>query len=258
MKCAGIVLIGFIILFVAAAGCIEPDTPPETTTPVSTTSTSALRPAATPASPHEQTPGGQIPGGNASTPAPVATVTPGYSPDVLNLKANYLFGNGTTWNSEATVYRIWINDTYRWFSPEDNQYLTKVAPFGKKYLVVFISMVCRGTDRAPLPQQNTIYVLYDNAIISHDPAHALPTKNPDSSPKVIRIGEIEFSKKRFNTEYIEDFGYSHGQRLGYINPGESNAVDGYVIFEVPASLEPENAYVSIVMPEADTAIWKLA
>ena len=243
---------GFVILLVATAGCMEPDTPSGTTTSVPTTLTPALTPAVITALPPEQ-----IPGGNALVPAPVATIIPGSSLDALNLKAGYLFGNGTTWKSEATVYRIWINDTYRWFSPEDNQYYTKVAPAGKKYLFVFISMVCRGTDRAPLPQQNNIYILYDNAIISHDPAHALPTKNPDSSPKVIRIGEIEFSKKWLATEYVEDFGYSHGQRLGYINPGESNVVDGYIIYEVPDSLKPENAYLSIVMPQADTAIWKL-
>jgi len=258
MKHPGILLIGFLILLVAAAGCVEPDTPPVTMTSVPTTVTTVMTPAQPPAVTPVPSPG-QIPGGNASVPAPEATVTvtPGSSRDTLNLKDNYLFGNTTTWKSEATVYRIWINDTYRWFSPEDNQYYTKVAPAGKKYLFVFISMVCQGTDRAPLPQQNNIYVLYDNAIIAHDPAHELPTKNPDSTPKVIRIGEIEFSKKRFATEYIEDFGYSHGMRLGYINPGESNAVDGYCIYEVPASLTPENAYVSIVMPEGDTASWKL-
>jgi hypothetical protein len=120
----------------------------------------------------------------------------------------------------------------------------------------FISIVCLGTDRAPLPQQNNIYVLYDNAVISRDPAHALPTKNPDSSPKVIRFGEIEFSKKWLATEYVEDLGCSHGLTLGYINPGQSNAVDGYAVVEVPASHTPENAYVSIVMPEGNTAIWK--
>jgi hypothetical protein len=260
MKYIGILLVGFIIFLVAAAGCVEPDTPSGTTMSVSTTSTPDLTIAITTAPPSGLTPGqipGQISGGNTSAPAPDVTITPVPSQDILDLKENYLFGNGTTWNSEATVYRIWINDTYRWFSPDDNQYYTKVAPAGKKYLFVFLSMVCKGTDRAPLPQQNNIYVLYDNAIISPDPTHALPTKYPDSSPKVVRIGEIEFSKNRFNTELIEDFGYSHGQRLGYINPGESNAVDGYVIFEVPASLEPENAYISIVMPQSDTAIWKL-
>jgi hypothetical protein len=37
----------------------------------------------------------------------------------------------------------------------------------------------------------------------------------------------------------------------------SNAVDGYIIYEVPESLTPENAYLAIVMPESDIAIWKL-
>jgi hypothetical protein len=255
MKYTGILLIGFIIFLVAAAGCVETETPSGTIASVSQTSTPDLTIALTTASPSGQTPG--IAGGNTSAPAPDVTISPGSSLDSLDLKENYPFGNGTTWKSEATVYRIWINDTYRWFSPDDNQYYTRVAPTGKKYLFVFISMVCRGTDRAPLPQQNNIYVLYDNAIISPDPTHILPTKYPDSSPKVVRIGEIEFSKKRFDTEFVEDYGYSHGQKLGYINPGESNAVDGYVIYEVPASLKPENAYLSIVMPQSDTAIWKL-
>jgi hypothetical protein len=94
-------------------------------------------------------------------------------------------------------------------------------------------------------------------ITSTDRAHILPAKNPDSSPKVVRIAEVEWSKKRFDSEYVEDFGYSHGQKLGYINPGVSNAVDGYIIYEVPVSLIPENAYLAIVMPESDIAIWKL-
>jgi len=256
MKYPGILLISVLIFLVAAAGCIEPDKPSGTITSVPTAVTTAPAPAQPPAI-TPSLPPGQIPRGNVSAPAPVATITPVSSFVTLNLKENYLFGNGTMWKSEATVYRIWINDTYRWFSPDDNQYYTKVAPAGKKYLFVFIWMVCLGTDRAPLPQQDNIYVLYDTAVISRDPAHALPTKNPDSSPKVVRIGEIEFSKKRLDTEYIEDFGYSHGLRLGYINPGESNAVDGYVVYEVPASLTPENASVSIVMPQGDTANWKL-
>ena len=259
MKYPGIFLVGLLILIVLITGCVKPDTPPATVTPVLTPSAPALTTTATPASPAvpSVSPAGKIPGGNTSAPAPAANVSTGAPQVVLKLKEDYPFGNGTKWNSVATVYRIWINDSYRWFSPADSQYYTKVAPPGKKYLVVFISMVCRGPERAPLPQQNNVYVLYNNAVISPDVSHVLPTKNPDSTPKVVRIGEIEWSKKRFGSEYIEDYGYSHGQRLGYINPGESNAVDGYIIYEVPASLTPENAYLSIVMPQADTAQWKL-
>lgn len=260
MKYCIILMVGLLVVLITSAGCIEPDKPSVMTTPLPTTGTPAPAPAVNPAltpAVEPSSPPGQVTGGNVTIPAPLTPLPPGSSPAVLTLKEKYPFGNDTTWKSEATVYRTWINDTYRWFSPDDNQYYTKVAPFGKKYLVIFLSMVCRGTDRAPLPQQNNIYVLYGNAVISPDPSHALPTKNPDSSPKVVRIGEIEFSKKLLDTEYIEDYGYSHGLRLGYINPGESNAVDGYIIYEVPASLTPENAFVSIVMPQSDTAVWKL-
>lgn len=264
MKYSGILLIGFLILVIAIAGCIEPDKPLVTQTPVPTTpistSAPASAPSANPVSPAVTvaSPAGMISRLHTTVPANSTNASlTGPSPAVLNFKEDYHFGNTTKWKSVATVYRIWINDSYQWFSPDDNRYYTKIAPPGKKYLLVFISMVGMGKDRAPLPQQSNMYLLYDDVISSTDPSHILPTKNPDSSPKVVRIAEVEWFKKRFDTEYVEDFGYSHGQRLGYINPGMSNAVDGYILYEVPESLTPENAYLAIVMPESDIAIWKL-
>ena len=262
MNYSGIFLIGFLILVIAIAGCIEPDKPLATQTPVPTPSapTPAPAPSAIPVSPAATvaSPAGMISRLYPSVPANSTNASlTGPSPVVLNFTEDYYFGNSTKWKSVATVYRIWINDSYQWFNPDDNRYYYKTASSGKKYLFVFISMVDMGKDRAPLPQQSNMYLLYDDVISSSDPSHILPTKNPDSSPKVVRIAEVEWAKKRFDTEYVEDFGYSHGQRLGYINPGVSNAVDGYIIYEVPESLTPENAYLAIVMPESDIAIWKL-
>jgi len=260
MKYSGIFLIVFLIIVVASAGCIEPDNPQATQTPVLTISAPTPAPSEIPVSPSGTvtSPAGTFLKLYTSVPANSTNASlAGPSPVVLNFKEDYHFGNGTKWNSVATVYRLWINDSYQWFSPDDNRYYTKIAPPGKKYFLVFISMVDMGKDRAPLPQQNNMYLLYDDTILSQDPSHILPTKNPDSSPKVVRIAEVEWSKKRFDTEYVEDFGYSHGQRLGYINPGMSNAVDGYIIYEVPVSLTPEDAYLAIVMPQSDIAIWKL-
>jgi hypothetical protein len=260
MNYSGIFLVGFLILVIAIAGCIEPDKPLVTQTPVPTTSKPTPVPTAVPLSPSVTvtSPAGTFLRLHPSVPANSTNASlTGPSPVVLNFKEDYYFGNSTKWKSVATVYRIWMNDSYRWFSPDDNRYYTKIAPPGKKYILVFISMIDMGKDRAPLPQQNNMYLLHDDAILSPDPSHILPTKNPDSSPKVVRIADVEWSKKRFDTEYVEDFGYSHGMRLGYINPGVSNAVDGYIIYKVPESLTPENAYLAIVMPESDIAIWKL-
>lgn len=82
-------------------------------------------------------------------------------------------------------------------------------------------------------------------------------KNPDSTPRIARIAEIEYSHNVFSSELIEDYGYSHGQKLGYITPGESNAVEGYIIYEVPESLTPEKTYVTIVLPDKNEAVWVL-
>jgi hypothetical protein len=59
------------------------------------------------------------------------------------------------------------------------------------------------------------------------------------------------------TEYVEDFGYSHGTKLAYLYPGRSNAIDGYLVYEVPASLTPEKTYVEIVFNGNTVGVWKL-
>ncbi len=238
-----LLIISCIILLVFATGCVgtEPakEAPPLPITVVTTAT--------------------KVP-----TPVPVPDVTeqvtPATSqyPEALPLKTMYPFASDTNRKSEVTVYRTWINDTYRWFNPADNAYETREAPSGKKYLFIFITIIDLGTERITIPSQNNIYVVYDGAMFSPDPNHALPTKNTDSSPRLIRVAEIEFSKKQFgNSEYVEDFGYSHGLKQDFVNPGESNAVDGYIIYEVPEDLTPENAYVRRVSPGTRETIWKL-
>jgi hypothetical protein len=44
---------------------------------------------------------------------------------------------------------------------------------------------------------------------------------------------------------------------GYIQPGESNRADGYLIYEIPASFSPEKTFVMSNLDYQNTAIWKL-
>jgi len=229
-----------ILALVLAAGCTSGGQPkaPITTATIVTTASPTPSPTAT------------TPVTTVTTPAPLF-------PNALRLKSAFTFGNGTSWPTDAAVNRIWINDTYRWFNPEENAYQTRVAPAGEKFLIVFISMVNRGTERAPLPPRGNIYVLYDNAIVSPDTQHPLPFMNPNSVPSIARIGEIEYSRNIYSSEQVEDYGYSHGQKLAYVNPGESNAVEGYLIYDVPVSVVPETTYVKIVMPDKTEGTWVL-
>ena len=240
MKFLDVLLVVGLIILVAVAGCSGSPAPaPSTTPPPATNVAIATLPTTT------------VPTTTAPTP------TPEPFPDALPLKAVALFGNGTAWTTDIMVYKIWINDTYQRWSPDDNRYYTQVAPVGKKYLIAFIDMVDRGTARAPLPPQANMNILYNSDTIPPDPTHILPNQKADSPPQIVRIGEIEFTKKVYASEYVEDFGYSHGQKLGFITPGESNAVDGYVVYEVPGTLTPGTSYLRILLPGSDPAIWKL-
>ena len=186
------------------------------------------------------------------------TPTPGPFPNALTIKEPYSFGSGKS-ISEATVYRFWINDTYQLFDPKETIYTTKKPGAGKKYLILFLNVVNRGTDRSIPPRTSGMSVWYDGTLYYPDPTHAVPRtqKTTDSAPVILRIGEIEFFHKLYGSEYVEDFGYSHGTELAYLTPGESNAIDGYIIFEVPSSLTPDKAYVQVVLNSENVGIWKL-
>jgi hypothetical protein len=245
------ILLGLGIIFLLfCSGCVNDGQPgtPGTPLPAATATTTGI-----PASPVPTLQTLTIP----SPASPVATIADTRLQNALRLKSAYMFGNGTKWASDASVTRIWINDTYRWYNPEELQYDIRVAPDGKKYLFIFLSMVNRGTERAPLPSRGNIYVISDNTVISPYALHPLPMENPDSIPRIARIAEIEYSRKVYSSEMVEDYGYSHGQKLAYIAPGESNAVEGYIIYEVPEPMTPEKAYVTIVLPDKNEATWVL-
>jgi hypothetical protein len=252
------VIVGILlctIVLLCSAGCVDEDLPGPDTTPIPTASIipTHVQPPVINAS---SLPTRQIPALN-TTGSPVATPAEPASFHPLKLQQVFLFGNGTRWSSEIAVNRIWINDTYRWYNPEELQYDKRIAPAGKKYLLVFLSIINRGTERAPLPPHENIYVICDNAVIAPYALHPLPMKNMDSTPRIARIAEIEYFRKTYSSELVEDYGYSHGQKLGYVLPGESNAVEGYIIYEVPVSMIPEKTYATVTLPDKSESIWVL-
>lgn len=190
-----------------------------------------------------------------ATPAP----TQESFPNAFKLKQVFQFGENKT-RSEGTVYRYWINDTFQLFDPRETVYVTKTPSAGNKYLIIFVNAVNRGSARTWAPKSSGVSVIYNNQFYYPDPTHSLPRteKTADGSPVILRIREIEIFHKLYGSEYVEDFGYSHGMELAYLTPGESNAIDGYVVFEVPAALTPDKTYVEIAFNSQDSAVWKLA
>ena len=196
-----------------------------------------------------------------SPPATVATtVAPTPAPDpfpnALQLKDGFPFGSGKV-ASEATVYRIWINDTYEWHNDMDNKYYPQKANAGNKYLFVFLNVYNKGDTRVWPPTPDSVKIHYNGVVYSPDPVHVLPDKSSDRKASAIEIQEIQYFSKLFGSEYVEDYGYSHGTQYAYLYPGKSNAIDGYLIYQVPVSLTPDKAYARIEFNGNDAAVWKL-
>ncbi len=167
------------------------------------------------------------------------------------------FGSGDV-TSEGTVYRYWLNDTYQWHNIMDNKYYTQYPRKGSRYLIVFISMVNRGNTRVWPPSSAAIHLWYDGKEWPLDPDHALPDQTNGINDMTTRIGEIQYYHQLYSSELVTDYGYSHGMKLNFLYPGESNALDGYLIYVVPASLAINQTYVQIVFNGNDTGEWRLS
>jgi hypothetical protein len=189
------------------------------------------------------------------------TPTPDPFPNALLLKDGFPFGENTDptkdTTSEGTIYRVWINDTYTWHNDMDNAYYVQKPKPGNKYLFVFINAFNKGNLRVWPPTSDNIKIHYNGQVYSPDPTHFLPDKAKDLKEIPVEVKEVQYFSKLFGTEYVEDYGFSHGTQSSYLYPGKSNAIDGYLIFEVPSSLTPDKAYAEIAFVGDKGNVWKL-
>jgi hypothetical protein len=190
-----------------------------------------------------------------STPSPTPT---SMFPGALALKEKFVIG-GVEKKGEATVYRYWLNDTYHWHNSIDLKDYTQAPPEGNRYLIIFVNVVNTGNSQIQLPSTNAIHLWYAGNEYAFDPAHYKDGNvRTENNMLPAAIDEIEFSHQVYSADLVSDYGYSHGKKLGAVYPGESNALDGYLIYVVPASLTPDQTYVQITFNSQDTAVWKLA
>jgi hypothetical protein len=184
------------------------------------------------------------------------TQRPDPFPGALGLKDRFAFGSGKV-ASVAVVYKYWINDTYEWHNDNDNRYYVEKPGAGNKFLFIFVHLQNNGDTRVWFPPAGNVQVSYNGVTYTEDQSHYKPDKATDEEATPVEVKEIMYFQKLNGDEYVEDFGFSHGTELAYLYPGASNAVDGYIVYEVPKSLNPEETYVIISFNGQDRGIWRL-
>jgi hypothetical protein len=225
--------IGLLVIILFCSGCINtsPQAPLQTTVP---------SPSITTPSPVLSTP----------VPAPAPAV---YS-DALPLGRYATFGSGSE-TGEATVYSYEIRPDYTWTSPSFNSPREQAASSppnevqrgynlekpgeGDTFLFIYVRVNDTGSSAVYAPSASQFVVYNKGILYNYTSVHGSDVVI-DTVP---------------GTQY--DYQIGRGGAVGYIQPGDSNKAEGYLMYEVPAAINPPDTYVVVNLDYRNQAVWRL-
>jgi hypothetical protein len=230
-------------------------------------------------------------------PAPVATSSGGVIipvKDALSLGESYQYGDATR-KVEATVYDYTVLPFYFWWFIDYNRFVQQIPRNGTSYLVVFIRIENTGTNSAIVPSAEQIQISNNGMTYSHEPY--FNTSVLSSSQRQYYADNYEQLPYQWVRELGQDkrdyaflTGYnifggwnfvsnpivtetatvstttstgsssSNNGKGFFIKPGPGNAIDGFLIFEVPDSVvkqDIDKTYVDISFNANSGTRWRL-
>ena len=186
-----------------------------------------------------------------TSPTPVVTLP---YPNALTLNQYATFGSGKS-TGKAMVYQYLIRPNYTWTEPTFNSphqveiysppyntqygYNIEEPAAGNVFMFVYLHVVDTGTTAVYTASAKQFTLNYNGVIY--------PYKALDS-PDVVVNG---ITGKQY------DFNFGPGGTVGYVQPGDSNAADGYLIYEVPGNFVPEKTFVMGNLDYQTQAVWRL-
>ncbi|MGA9086621.1 MAG: hypothetical protein WB284_07915, partial [Methanoregula sp.] len=232
----------------------------------------------------------------AATP-PASTVTPASVPaapsatsavpvkDALDIGESYWYGDDSR-PCLATVYNVTTLPFYFWWDMDWNRFVEQTpASTGDTFLVIFIRIEDTGRTGAIVPsadqfvvtnngQTYTHTIYFDTSVLTQDEINYY-TANYNALPYQW-IREIGQQKRDYafltgynvfgqnwtttdneSTVYQPSFD-TNGQGY-FIRPGSSNAIDGYLIYEVPDAVAADlrDTYVQVSFNSFSPTRWRL-
>jgi hypothetical protein len=212
-----LLIVTLLLIATLLSGCGEKSAPQATETPAATTASPTTIPATTML-------------------VPQATAPPEPFPGALSVGTPYQYGRADI-AMEVTVYRVKAVNEYEWWSPQWGRYYNTTPKQGNHFLFALVRLVDRGTARARLPAQS-LFVLHGDGnsyVQTSDRDHSLWIKGMD----------------------VKQYDFYYDTTAGWIDPGESNKVAGFLLYEVPATLTPDHAYLGCTFSFGAAAVWKL-
>lgn len=197
-----------------------------------------------------------------TTPPPIVTTTATPSPEptpypgALALNEQVPFGIAGR-NGTATMYKAELRSSYQWSSPSYNSprdqekageslfatqhgYNTEKAQDGNTFLFAYVRLENTGKENIVVPSPHQFIVHYDGRTYAYS-----SVTGSDVTVSSVRVSQYDYQIGR-------------GGVAGSLQPGQSNAADGFLIYEVPATIDLSKAAMVIVLDPEHTAAWKLA
>ncbi len=165
----------------------------------------------------------------------VATPTPEPEPfpDALAVGESFRYGTDET-GREVMVTRYTLQDSYKIVHPDWGMAQREISPAeGDRFLFVFVEVAHAGTAKelwTPYPGNINIF--------SNDIYYPYRADRSDSVTTVV------------DTRGVDDYVFEKIY--------QTQTKEGFLIYEVPASLTPDEAYVVMDLGNNERATWKLA
>jgi hypothetical protein len=227
---------------------ITPDTPPVTATPLPTPTpepTSSVTIITTPPTP-------------AAIDIPEIYIDPfapgirsegqwykWYRPEVQGLKDMQI---------GVIVYRHAFLDRYTWYNPSTGNYFSQRPSAGNRYFAIWVHEEMIGTNQTDDP---SVWAFDENNFAVQINGQLFTNELNKSYLPVIRIKEFDNMKDYYNVITAPPFGYyvaytGHNpeaggyaaQKLTFLRMGKGNAIDGYILYEVPRDTLLEDIQVN--------------
>jgi phosphate transport system permease protein len=214
--------------------------------------------------------------------------------DALSLGESYQYGDATR-TVEATVYDYTVLPFYFWWFIDYNRFVQEIPHAGNLYLVVFVRIENTGTNSALVPSAEKIQISNNGKTYSHEPYfntsvlsssqreyysdhyQQLPYQwvrelGQDKRDYAFLTGYNIFGGWNFvsnpivtatttvSTTTSTGSSSSNNGKGFFIKPGPGNAIDGYLVFEVPDSVvkqDIDKTYVDISFNANSGTRWRL-
>lgn len=182
----------------------------------------------------------------------------------LNRPFSWIQGNNT--KITVNVYNYLIFNSLHWFNPTDYKYYISYPELSNsKFLFVMVNIyidnIIGDDETIPLFNKNNLVTIINNKIYT-----------PKDYPEQIRFKEFEYTYTLNDDSIIQAFGqkrlYSkssdyrstageYSLKDYYLKGGISNAIDGYLIFEIPKDTKSENIMISGKFSDINYSSWIL-